>query len=556
MFAKEQLGKCISSAYSTHANCESGITSLPTRILHIEKVNGEYNVRLFITKGLKGRYVTLSHCWGSQMKITTISANIDERVTGIRWEDLSHTFQDAVHITHELGFKYLWIDALCIIQHDLLDWQHESGQMYAVYSNCALMISADHAADGQGGCFNSPASNLWLVRTSDQEAQVAVRRAKYHAGFFRANRFEGYKHLAPLATRAWAFQECTLAPRVLHFAADELFWTCGGNITCQCGGLTRDCGLGTGSKKFMFKGCGIDGFVENIWYGLLGDYLPRLLTKPEDRLPAMSGLAKCFDAQWKMMKARYVAMGVSDESFPARITTSASTEKGELNDTIATTVLPKEPGTYLAGLWSNYLDTGLQWTRPILSGGSRISSPLVSKPSSYLAPSWSWASINAAAQYTAPREPIQGISIIHAACTPDGLDPMGTVKDGKLVLSGPVIPFKLMATIALPEFAADTEQSCILRDYTGRDVSANYVPDYAFSREDMWVNGLGTRDSLDVYGLVMSPDFVMVLRRLSTDGEDVYERIGSLNYLEGCFECYEQPKEGAQDSLRKELTII
>ncbi|KAN0104290.1 hypothetical protein V8E51_010035 [Hyaloscypha variabilis] len=451
-FAKEQLGRCIDSAYSTHANCESGITSLPTRILHIEKVGGEHNVRLLITKGLKGKYI------------------------------------------------------------------------------------ADHAKDGQGGCFNSPTSNWWLVRTSDQEAQVAVRRAKYHAGFFRPNRSEGYKRLAPLATRAWAFQETTLAPRALHFVADELLWTCGGHMTCQCGGLLRDGRLRLGSRKFVFKGCNIDKFVEGVWYGLLGDYLARLLTKPEDRLPAMSGLAKSFDAQWKMMKARYMAI----------ITTTASTKRDELDDTIATTVVPKDPGTYLAGLWSNYLDTGLQWTRPIVDSRSRISSPLISKPSSYLAPSWSWASLNAAAQYIAPRKPIQGISIIHATCTPDGLDPMGTVKDGKLVLSGPIILLKLTVTIALPEAAADMEQLHILRDYT----------DYAFSREDMRMNGLGASNSLDVYGLVMSPDFVMVLRRLSTVEEDVYERIGSLNYLEEAFECCEQPKEWARGALRKELTIV
>jgi hypothetical protein len=70
------------------------------------------------------------------------------------------------------------------------------------------------------------------------------------------------------------------------------------------------------------------------------------------------------------------------------------------------------------------------------------------------------------------------------------------------------------------------------------------------------MNGLGASNSLDVYGLVMSPDFVMVLRRLSTVEEDVYERIGPLNYLEEAFECCEQPKEWARGALRKELTIV
>jgi hypothetical protein len=478
------------------------------------------------------------------MEITTTGTNLAERVAGIRWEDLPRTFQDAIHITHELGFTYLWIDALCILQGDLRDWQRESGRMYAVYSNCALMISADHAADGQGGCFNPPAPEPWIVKSSEYGALVAVRRAKHHAGAYRAHRSEGYKRLAPLATRAWAFQELTLAPRVLHFAADELIWNCGGGITCQCGGITKD--LGGEGVKFLFKGCKIKAFVERIWYGLLGDYIPRLLTKPEDRLPAISGLAKSFEARWKIMKVRYEATRVAAKSARAKSTTSASAESDELDDT-TTMAIPKDPGTYLAGLWSNYLDTGLLWTHPFPI--SVASPPLVSKPSSYLAPSWSWASINAAAGYTAARKPVQGISIIHAACTPDGLDPMGTVKDGNIVLTGPIIPFKL--TMRIP--VADSRQFYFLRDYSGRDVSANYIPDYAFKWEDM---GLVSHESLDVFGLVMSDDFVMVLRKKIGLGENVYERIGSLNFLEGCFECWEQPKEWILDAVKKELTIV
>ena len=450
--------------------------------------------------------------------------NLGGRLAGIRWSDLSHTFQDAVRITYELGFTYLWIDALCILQGDLEDWQRESGLMYAIYSQCALMISADHAADGQGGCFNDRlVSAPWLVKSKEHEAMVAVRTAKYHAGFFKANRSEGYKRLAPLATRAWAFQESTLAPRVLHFAVDELIWTCGGRITCQCRGVVRE--LGSATQKFLFKGCNIEGFVERIWYGLLGDYIPRILTKPEDRLPAMSGLAKSFEAQWKIMKAEHLTKPAMDT--------------------------PKDPGMYLAGLWSNYLDTGLRWMGP--KSTSSMSWPLVSKPSSYIAPSWSWASVSAAAGYFSSRKHVQDIWIAHAECTPDGIDPMGTVQAGVLVLSGPTIPLKLTLEMPVPQVVAHSRRFYVLRDYQGRDVSANYLPDYALTDPE---NEFVAHEGFQVCGLIMSADFVMLLRKVTGVGGDVYERIGSLNFLEGWFECWEQPREWALDAVRTSLTIV
>ena len=490
-------------------------------------------MRLLISKGKRGKYVTLSHCWGAKMNITTTNENLNERVAGVDWNELSLTFQHAIQTTCELGFRYLWIDALCIIQGDLGDWQRESSQMYAVYSNCALMISADHAADGQGGCFNSPAPAPWNVRSGDCGVHVAVRKAKYHAGFYRANKSEFYQRLAPLATRAWAFQEGTLAPRTLHFGVDELIWACGGMVTCECGGEGRNFGSG-GGRKFIFKSCDIEGFVEKIWYGLLGDYMPRLLTKPEDRLSAMSGLARSFEEQWKVMKARYNAKSAV-----------TSTEVGD----ITALDVPKDPGMYLAGLWSNHLDTGLRWVRYPISD----TSPLLPKPSQYLAPSWSWASINAPAKYTSARKPIKEITFIHATCTPDGPDPMGPVKHGILKLSGPVIYLKLAVNTPVPDIIANPTRVYVLKDSTRLDVSANFIPDYSLSKED---TELAIREGIDVCGLVMSEDFVMILKTKSWLGELVYERIGSLNFIEGWLDRSEQPKKWAVNAVRKEITIV
>jgi hypothetical protein len=52
-----------------------------------------------------------------------------------------------------MSVRYLWIDALCIIQNDIdeRDWYKESGNMRHVYSNDLFTIAADvstHADEG------------------------------------------------------------------------------------------------------------------------------------------------------------------------------------------------------------------------------------------------------------------------------------------------------------------------------------------------------------------------------------------------------------------------
>jgi hypothetical protein len=100
-------------------------------------------------------YVTLSHCWGAKQIITTTQETPRSRLAAIPWKDLSRTFQDAIIITNNLGYRYIWIDSLCIIQNDHQDWELESKNMASIYQNSILTIAASKSKDGDGGCFAS-----------------------------------------------------------------------------------------------------------------------------------------------------------------------------------------------------------------------------------------------------------------------------------------------------------------------------------------------------------------------------------------------------------------
>lgn len=119
--AASWLDKCAS-----HENCPpQALVPLPNRLIEIPQEGQECKLHIS-APGEKGHYVTLSHCWGSTATSSLKRANIEKFQREIRLEDLSRSFQDAIVITRCLDFRFLWIDAICIIQDSVDDWAHES----------------------------------------------------------------------------------------------------------------------------------------------------------------------------------------------------------------------------------------------------------------------------------------------------------------------------------------------------------------------------------------------------------------------------------------------
>jgi hypothetical protein len=156
------------------------LSSLPTRILDLGSNKMDYGssnssdtIYLLETNGLKGQYMTLSHCWGKSHPFTTTTANLNERRNGMAVDDLPLTYKDAVAITRAIGIRYLWIDSLCIIQGDKRDWEIESRKMVDVYPRSLLNIAATSSADNRGGCFSRSVRDC-LQLTPEKHAPYAV----------------------------------------------------------------------------------------------------------------------------------------------------------------------------------------------------------------------------------------------------------------------------------------------------------------------------------------------------------------------------------------------
>jgi hypothetical protein len=104
---------------------------LPTRVIDVGK--SDKGVCLYETKGEKSHYVALSYRWGDANMTLTTNATLSEHLHYIDVGTLCTTIRDAIHVTREIGFRYLWVDSLCIIQDSEEDWEREALRMGEVY---------------------------------------------------------------------------------------------------------------------------------------------------------------------------------------------------------------------------------------------------------------------------------------------------------------------------------------------------------------------------------------------------------------------------------------
>ncbi|KAL9594242.1 MAG: hypothetical protein Q9219_007144 [cf. Caloplaca sp. 3 TL-2023] len=156
--------------------------------------------------------------------------------------------------------------------------------------------------------------------------------------------------MGPLQDRVWAFQEWLLSRRLIQFSHDEIRWECYCLAASQLypegpteddmdeGGLTV--------KRIMVSLSDKKLAVDALWERVRQEYSAKKLTRPTDRLTAFSGIAR-----------------------------------------MAHKVLKSAPEEYCVGLRKPMLLTELLWDSPVDQAGVR---PL----GVYVAPTWSWASLN------------------------------------------------------------------------------------------------------------------------------------------------------------------
>jgi hypothetical protein len=247
---------------------------LPTRVLDLLAVGG--NITLYESLQEEEPYLCLSHCWGTGTQFTTTLGTLQERKSEIQWTDLPPLFQDAVIIARKLGYRYLWVDSLCIIQDDPTDWDREAARMWAIYQGAELTIAATDCPD----------SSHRILRDVDLRSSSPTTHK--------------------LLTRAWFFQERYLSRRVLHFRGKKSLWW-------ECMQDSQRVGLFfansftrlPNNKNMIAKWRDLTrNEVCTSWHRLIAEYSGMNLTFAKDRLPAILGMATEFRCLWN---AEYLA---------------------------------------------------------------------------------------------------------------------------------------------------------------------------------------------------------------------------------------------------------
>ncbi|KAK7566810.1 heterokaryon incompatibility protein-domain-containing protein [Phyllosticta citricarpa] len=173
-------------------------------------------------------YVALSYVWGSkedQQGFEKLLTNLNNVLTrGFRHaieEDLKgmpKVIQSSVDLVRRLGYRYLWIDSICIVQDSNRSWKWNSQVMDRIYSNAEFTICAADGINAKAGlvAFDSPEASseqviercgpgLRLMISRDVESQIAS---------------------SAWNSRAWTFQERLLSRRCLIFTQGRVFFQC------------------------------------------------------------------------------------------------------------------------------------------------------------------------------------------------------------------------------------------------------------------------------------------------------------------------------------------
>lgn len=335
---------------------------LPTRLLDLFPLPAHTPdfIRLVDSVHLeKVRYAALSYCWGNfKPTVLTTKANLDSHQQNIKLSALPQCLRDAVTVARSLEIRYLWIDALCIIQGDADDWARESSTMCQLFQSAYITIAAAASESfDQGFLSRRPfqAFNIDFSSTLHPQTVGKITLSTIpdpDVGRKWAYTLEIALEGCKWDTRGWVWQEQKLSKRLLVFGKQMIHFKCDHHARSENGDKVLSDPPSQGHR--------------GTWSKWLTNYTKKNFTFLQDKLPAISGLAKQID-QNSIMRGG-------------------------------------GPAQYLAGIWycseRRKPQKGSGWQHQLLwsldapdQSFQEMSEQFeCTDPRTYTAPSWSWAS--------------------------------------------------------------------------------------------------------------------------------------------------------------------
>jgi len=279
-------------------------------------------------------YLALSYVWEKEPSpLTASTTNITKLMQRMALDPgnpsihIPNTIRDAMRLTAALGYKYLWVDRLCIVQDDLSTAKCIIKAMDSIYANATLTVVAAGGEDakyglrGLGG--NSKPRNARIGHYGSRGPVIGPFRRdgetiyKMHvsediiqfgeATLVRISTDDqdvpGLEHESAWATRGWTYQEHLLSNRLLIFGENGRFeWR------CKCAEWQEeylwdkdgvDCGhpmRSTSLRSELF--CELSHPDLDVWSSMVQEYNQRNLTFHTDAYDAFSGVLNIFETSF------------------------------------------------------------------------------------------------------------------------------------------------------------------------------------------------------------------------------------------------------------------
>jgi Heterokaryon incompatibility protein (HET) len=358
---------------------------MPARVVDIG--DGNEKSKILETQGkLQGPYVALSYAWGdaedAMLKLKTTTR--DDLLKEINLSQLILSHQHGIQVARELGYRYIWIDALCAIQDDKADWIGQAKLVAQIYGNADLTIVAGRSKDARDG-FLPPAYTPSAPPAALHYQPASLPQlSRCWVSLPRSNEI-GY-----LSGRGWCFQEALVSRRQIIYGEEQLSFHC--------------------REEIKFEG----GHFENIgqvdaWYDLTTLFHHRY--QPQ-RLPEIPRYARDDPVleRWYAMTSEYSSRGfyhASENHVALSSTVRLFQEALVARDGVGS-------DRYMAGLWERDMLHGLLWK------GRRIednAAPALETPAERRGPSWSWMALIGPICYTSVLGKFSGL-LREPCCTP------------------------------------------------------------------------------------------------------------------------------------------
>ncbi|KAI1211082.1 HET-domain-containing protein [Annulohypoxylon truncatum] len=320
----------------SHPQCQPcGPTRLPSRVLSISDTGELFpQVQLLSTakEGQIGLYAALSYCWGGPQPFQLTKANLNAlQGAALGSHLLPRALKDAVRVTHLLGLRYLWIDALCIVQDDPEDKKREIGQMCAIYQNAFVTIAAATSSSVSESFLDNKSTFNTKHATCTVHVSLGSEDCRDPNSLNEVTIAPVHAHktdIFPLNKRGWTFQEALLPTRLLVFGDLEPFIRCRTKDVMKRSWSVIDYPMSSvqprrlidniANKQAIERGLFVDikgADLDNIWREIVEQYTLRELSFAEDRPLAIGGVVdflsekfgdECHFGVWKSSPAMWL----------------------------------------------------------------------------------------------------------------------------------------------------------------------------------------------------------------------------------------------------------